>query len=60
MAQRLTDVVVRRIGLGGQGKPDPESITCCLETMASLLAWTDGEKENQMLELEEYYGKHAR
>lgn len=60
MAQRLTDVMVRRIGLGGLGRPAQAAIDCCLDVMASLLAWTDTEKQKQMQELEDYYGKHSR
>ena len=60
MAQRLTDVVVRRIGLGGQGRPPQAAIECCLDIMASLLAWRDTERQAQMQELEDHYRRHSR
>lgn len=54
-AQRLTDVVVRRIGVGGLGRPGDATIACCADVMAAETVWSPEQKAMHVREVEDYY-----
>lgn len=55
LAVRLSDVVVRRIGLGGLGRPSAAAIDCCADIMAAAEGWAADERADNVRELEKYY-----
>lgn len=54
MAQKLSDVVFRRTGLGTIGNPGRESLVCCAGLMAAELGWN---KERVQREIEEVFSR---
>jgi len=54
MAQKLSDVVFRRTGLGTIGNPGKESLDCCARLMAAELGWN---KERVQREIEEVFSR---
>jgi glycerol-3-phosphate dehydrogenase len=50
MAQKLADVVLRRIDLGGTGYPGDHALRQCAQLMAGELGWDDVRLETEMRE----------
>ncbi len=55
MVARLTDLMVRRLGIGGLGEPREETIEYCVGVMAEALSWNADEKQGNIDELRDYY-----
>lgn len=51
MAQKLSDVVLRRTELGSAGNPDYEALKLCAETMGSVLGWSRVKIEQELHEV---------
>jgi glycerol-3-phosphate dehydrogenase len=59
MARTLTDVVVRRAGIGVAGRPDFETVAACTRILAKELGWTDQQQADQQAELDRFYALTA-
>jgi glycerol-3-phosphate dehydrogenase len=55
MAVRLTDIVVRRTGLGGSGHPGRAAIEACARVAASELGWDDARVADEIAAVEATY-----
>jgi glycerol-3-phosphate dehydrogenase len=55
MARTLDDVIFRRTGLGTIGHPGPKALQRCLDIMAEILDWDEGEQQCQLAMVEERY-----
>ena len=55
MAQKLSDVVLRRTDLGSAGLPDEAAIRCCADLMAGELGWDKPRQEQEIGELKSGY-----
>jgi glycerol-3-phosphate dehydrogenase len=55
MAQTLTDVVVRRTGIGAAGHPGQRVATECADAMQKELGWSDAQKSRQLEDLTHFY-----
>jgi glycerol-3-phosphate dehydrogenase len=58
MAVRLTDIVIRRTGLGSGGHPGREAIESCGRIAAQELGWTTQRLEQELASVESFYA-HA-
>lgn len=52
MAQKLSDVVFRRTGLGASGTPDSTSLRTCAAILSSELDWTESRTREEVAEIE--------
>jgi glycerol-3-phosphate dehydrogenase len=57
MAQKLSDVVLRRTELGSAGQPAANHLHLCAEVMAEDLGWDSDRVESEIREVNEFYGK---
>jgi glycerol-3-phosphate dehydrogenase len=57
MAQKLSDVILRRTELGSAGQPSRTHLHLCAEIMAQELGWDSKRVETEIREVNEYYGK---
>ncbi|VEP11914.1 Aerobic glycerol-3-phosphate dehydrogenase [Hyella patelloides LEGE 07179] len=55
MAQKLSDVILRRTGLGSAGYPGDRELKLCAETMGRELGWSDRKIEQELAEIERVY-----
>ncbi|NIM92795.1 MAG: FAD-dependent oxidoreductase [Anaerolineales bacterium] len=55
MAQKLSDVILRRTDLGAAGKPVEDSLHSVAAVMASELDWDQGKKDQEIKEVESIY-----
>ena len=55
MAQTLTDVVVRRTGLGAAGHPQAEIVLECARIMQQELHWSEDRVNRELEELRKFY-----
>jgi glycerol-3-phosphate dehydrogenase len=55
MAQKLSDVVLRRTGLGAAGYPGDEPVSACAGIMASELGWDSRRKAAEIGETQSVY-----
>lgn len=55
MAQKLTDVVFRRIGLGNIGDPGDESLNICATLMANELGWSSHRSIKELDEVRDVF-----
>lgn len=55
MALRLSDIVVRRTGLGSAGAPPPEALRVAAEIAATELGWDDERKAQEVTEVRRFY-----
>jgi glycerol-3-phosphate dehydrogenase len=55
MAQKLTDVVLRRTELGSAGHPGATAALACAESMASELGWNENRMKKEIEELRGIY-----
>lgn len=55
MAVRLTDIVVRRTGMGAAGPPPIEAIDRCAQIAASELGWDDGRLREEIAGVRQFY-----
>lgn len=55
MALKLSDVILRRTGLGSVGKPDNGILQLCTEIMAAELGWDKRKKEDEVDEVNAVY-----
>jgi glycerol-3-phosphate dehydrogenase len=55
MAQRLSDVVLRRTDLGSGNRPDPRSLQACAALMASELGWDEPRTQKELEEVQALY-----
>ena len=55
MAQKLSDVILRRTGLGSAGYPGDRELKLCAETMARELGWSDRRMKQELAEIEQVY-----
>jgi glycerol-3-phosphate dehydrogenase len=59
MARTLTDVVVRRAGIGVAGRPDFETVAACTQILARELGWTNERQVAEQAELDRFYALTA-
>jgi glycerol-3-phosphate dehydrogenase len=55
MAIRLTDVVIRRTGLGAAGHPGPQAIEACAALAARELGWDDDRRRQEVDAVNDFY-----
>lgn len=55
MAQKLTDVIQRRTGLGATGLPGEEALRTCAGLMASELGWSEAQMDRAVVEVRSAY-----
>jgi len=55
MAQKLSDVVLRRTELGSAGHPGAEALTTCAQVMAAELGWDAERRQKELAEVEATY-----
>jgi glycerol-3-phosphate dehydrogenase len=55
MAQKMSDVVLRRTDLGVAGKPTEESLRSVATIMAGELGWDQGKTDQEIKEVESIY-----
>jgi glycerol-3-phosphate dehydrogenase len=55
MAARLTDIVIRRTGLGSAGPPAPEALSGAARIAAAELGWDTARMEAEMTEVRRFY-----
>ena len=55
MAHTLSDVVIRRTGLGAAGKPADSVITGVADRMQKMLGWSDERKTEELESLNRFY-----
>ncbi|OPZ67070.1 MAG: glycerol-3-phosphate dehydrogenase [bacterium ADurb.Bin478] len=55
MAQKLSDVVLRRTELGSAGHPGTEALTACAQIMADELGWDAERRQKELAEVEAAY-----
>ena len=55
MALRLSDVVVRRTGLGSAGKPPEDALSVAAQVAASELGWDDARTSREIADVRKFY-----
>jgi len=55
MAQKLTDIVLRRTELGSAGHPGIDAALTCAEIMAAVLGWNEARVKKEIEELKTVY-----
>ena len=55
MAQTLSDVVIRRTGLGATGKPADSAVNDVASRMQSALGWSEQQKSRELEALKRFY-----
>ena len=55
MAQTLSDVVIRRTGLGAAGKPPDSTVNAVADRMQSMLGWSEPRKAQELDALARFY-----
>jgi glycerol-3-phosphate dehydrogenase len=55
MAARLTDIVIRRTGLGAAGHPGPDAVRGCAEIAAEVLQWSPDRTRQEIAAVDEFY-----
>ena len=55
MAVRLTDIVVRRTGLGSAGAPSPDAVESCARIAASELGWDETRTADEIASVARFY-----
>jgi glycerol-3-phosphate dehydrogenase len=55
MAQRLTDIVIRRTGMGNAGHPGAEAITAAARIAANALGWTAEQTAEEIAAVDQFY-----
>jgi glycerol-3-phosphate dehydrogenase len=55
MAVRLSDIVVRRIGLGSSGAPPPDALAAAAQIAATELGWDAARMEAELTEVRRFY-----
>ena len=55
MAQKLSDVILRRTDLGTAGHPGNQVLHTCAETMAKELGWSSSKTQQEIQEVHEIY-----
>jgi glycerol-3-phosphate dehydrogenase len=55
MAQKLTDVIFRRTGLGTVGNPGKSTLNICASIMAEELGWNIGRVESELQQVREVF-----
>ena len=59
MAQKLTDIVLRRTDLGSAGHPGKEAIATCVRVAAKELGWNKSRTQEEVDDLEKTYEAHG-
>ena len=59
MAQKLSDVVLRRTDLGTAEYPGKETLRDCANLIASELNWNDKRVDEELAQVEKFYENHA-
>jgi glycerol-3-phosphate dehydrogenase len=55
MALRLSDIVIRRTGLGAAGPPEREALSACARIAAAELKWADERMLEEMAAVDRFY-----
>jgi glycerol-3-phosphate dehydrogenase len=55
MAVRLTDIVLRRTGLGAAGHPGSEALQACARIAARELGWNAGRQAEEVAAMDRAY-----
>lgn len=56
-AQRVTDLLIRRMGIGGCGKPSKETLSFCATQMGIYFDWNKEQIRDELNRVDDYY-KH--
>ncbi|MGH2538596.1 MAG: glycerol-3-phosphate dehydrogenase/oxidase [Candidatus Promineifilaceae bacterium] len=59
MAHKLSDLIVRRSGLGAAGRPAPDLTRACAAIMAAELGWSRARLAQELAELDAYYAARS-
>jgi glycerol-3-phosphate dehydrogenase len=59
MAIKLSDVILRRTGIGSIGQPDNTTLDTAAEIMAAELGWSIDQTELEIEETKAIYRKHG-
>jgi glycerol-3-phosphate dehydrogenase len=54
-AMRLSDIVIRRTGLGAAGQPGAEALAACARIAAAELGWDAAHQADEILAVERFY-----
>jgi glycerol-3-phosphate dehydrogenase len=57
MAIHLTDVVLRRTGLGSAGHPGNEELALCADVMAAVLDWSEQRHQMELAQVKNFYAR---
>ena len=55
MAVHLTDILIRRTGLGAAGQPDEATVRACAEVAAHELNWSDERVSEEIASVRQFY-----
>jgi glycerol-3-phosphate dehydrogenase len=55
MAIKLSDIILRRTGIGTLGHPGEEALEKVTSLAASLLSWDDNRKKSELAEVEKIF-----
>jgi glycerol-3-phosphate dehydrogenase len=55
MALRLSDIVIRRSGLGASGHPGREAVAACARLAAAELGWDQPTMEQEIADVDAFY-----
>jgi len=55
MAVRLSDIVIRRSGLGAAGHPGREAVAACAAIAATELGWDQNKSQEEIRNLDAFY-----
>jgi len=59
MAIKLSDVILRRTGIGSIGRPDDSTLETIAEIMATELGWSVDQANNELEQVEAIYRRHG-
>jgi glycerol-3-phosphate dehydrogenase len=55
MAVHLSDIVVRRTGLGGAGHPGADVLSACAQIAAAELGWSEQRQQEEAASVADIY-----
>jgi glycerol-3-phosphate dehydrogenase len=60
MAVRLTDIVIRRTGMGAEGMPPADAVEQCARIAATELGWNDARTADEISRVARFYAIDGR
>jgi glycerol-3-phosphate dehydrogenase len=59
MAMRLSDIVIRRSGLGAAGHPGRDAVAACAAIAATELGWDQNRAQEEIRNVDAFYKVEA-